>query len=184
MKKFVLFIGLTVLSFGAFAEKSPAIVVNKYNGGWTAILNLYNYVTYTPAELSATGVGQLDCSGGGFTACRVPNCTALPVNDGNLVVNVTDAPRLNAFMQAVNNVIIQYEAALEQQACATDKQTSSKAATVPSVYTKTLALPSKTNVKKTDTYVVRGVVTTSNENGSTMKIYIEKVNLIPALGSN
>ena len=185
MKKLVLFIGLTVLSFGAFAEKVPSVVVNKYNGGWTAILNLYNYVTYTPAELSPTGIGQLDCSGGGFSACRVPNCTHMTVNDGNVVVDVTDAAKLNAFREAVNNVIVQYETALEQQANTADKQNSnSKTAVIPNVYTKTLAMPNSANAKKTDTYVVRGVVTSSGANSSTMKIYIEKANLLPAVGSN
>lgn len=187
MKKLVLFIGLTVLSFGAFAEKVPAVVVNKYNGGWTAILNLYNYVTYTPAELSPTGIGQLDCSGGGFTACRVPNCAHLTVNDGGVATSVSESSKVNALMSAINNVIIQYETAQEQSMDATGKPNASKATSVPSVYTKTIAFPNNAGgqkAKKADTYVVRGVVTASSTNSSTMKVYIEKVNLFPAVGSN
>ena len=67
-----------MFSFDAFADKVPAVVVNKSQGGFTALLNLYNYVTYTPASLSSTGVGQLDCVGSGYTACRVPNCVSFP----------------------------------------------------------------------------------------------------------
>jgi hypothetical protein len=187
MKKLVLFIGLTVLSFGAFAEKVPAVVVNKYNGGWTAILNLYNYVTYTPAELSPTGIGQLDCSGGGFTACRVPNCAHLTVNNGNAVTTLSESGKVNALKEAINNVIIQYETAQEQSMDPATKNTANKASSVPSVYTKTIAFPNSAgslNAKKTETYVVRGVVTASDANSSSMKIYIERTSLLPSLSSN
>lgn len=187
MKKLVLFIGLTVLSFGAFAEKVPAIVVNKYNGGWTAIINLYNYVTYTPAELSPSGVGQLDCSGGGFTACRVPNCAHLTVNDGSMVTTVTESGKINALLTAINDVIIQYETAQELSMDGSVKQNTSKAPSVPSVYTKTIAFANNAgglNSKKAETYVVRGVVTTSDASSSSMKIYIEKTNILPSVSSN
>lgn len=187
MKKLVLFIGLTVLSFGAFADKVPAVVVNKSDGGWTAVLNLYNYVTYTPAELSPSGIGQLNCSGVGFTACRVPHCTQLAVNDGSGVTTVSEYGKVNALMEAINNVIIQYETAQEQCMDATEKQNASKAATIPSVYTKTIAFPNSSGslkAKKTETYVVRGVVTASDANSSSMRIYIEKVNILPSLSSN
>ena len=187
MKKLLLFIGLTIFTFSAFAEKVPAVVVNKYNGGWTAILNLYNYVTYTPAELSATGIGQLDCSGGGFTACRVPNCTHLTVNDGGAATSISESSKVNALQTAINNVIIQYEAAQEHSMDASVKPNASKGSSIPSVYTKTIAFAnnaggSKTN--QTETYVVRGVVTASDANSSTMKIYIEKVNILPSVSSN
>ena len=187
MKKLVLFIGLTVLSFGAFAEKVPSIVVNKYNGGWTALLNMYNYVTYTPGELTGTGVGQLDCSGSGFTACRVPNCTSLTVIDGSSTTTVTDAGKINAFMVAVNNVISQYEDAQAQYMEAAAKSDGSKGVSVPSVYTKTIAMASNAgglNAQKTVTYVVRGEVTASGPNSSTMKIYIEKVNMLTPVSGN
>ena len=186
MKKLLLFIGLTVLSFGAFAEKVPSVVVNKYNGSWTAILNLYNYVTYTPAEISATGISQLDCSGGGFTACRVPNCASLNVIDGNAFISVSDASKVNAFMTAVNDVISQYETAQAQSMDPAIKPNSIKGVSVPNVYTKTIAMANHSgglNAQKTETYVVRGVVTASGTNSSTMNIYIEKVNLITPVGN-
>ena len=186
MKKLLLFIGLSVMTFGAFAEKVPSVVVNKYNGGWTAILNLYNYVNYTPAQASPSGVAQLDCSGSGFTACRVPNCTSLDVNDGNSVIHVTEAAKLTAFQQAINDVIVQYETALEQS---TVSQTNSneKGGSVPTIYTKTIAMATGSgagNGKRKETYVVRGVVKSSSANTSTMEIYIEKVDLFAIAGSN
>ena len=93
-----------------------------------------------------------------------------------------------ALMAAINNVIIQYETAQEQSTDAASKPNASKGAStsIPSVYTKTIAFPNSAggqNAKKAETYVVRGVVTASDATSSSMKIYIEKVNL-PSLSSN
>ena len=178
MKKLVLFMGLTVLSFAAFAEKVPAVIVHKQLGGLSAIFNRYNHVQYTPADQTSNGIAKLDCYGSGFTACRVPICASLPVNDGSTVVHITDAGMLNAFLSAANNVVVQYESALEQ--CVASN--NSKATTVPSVYTKTIAVANNNATTKADTYVVRGVVTSSTANASTMTIYIEKVNILSSLG--
>ena len=179
MKKTLLLIRLSILTFGAFAEKVPSVIVNKSQGGFTAIFNLYNYVSYTPAEVSANGVGHLDCTGTGFSACRIPNCNALNVNDGNTLSVVTESSKLQSFKLAINDVIQQYETALENNASAAVSG-SSKA--VPTVYTKTLAFPTKGIGKTTgkvnpETYIVRGVVTSSTANSSTMKIYIEKISV-------
>lgn len=174
------------MTFGAFAGKVPSVVVNKYNGGWMALLNLYNYVTYTPADVSPNGIGQLDCSSSGFTACRVPNCSSMNVNDGSMVCNITDASKLNAFNAAINDVIVQYETALEQSQSSPTHKGNSKAA-VPTVYSKQIVLTNSANgasLNKQEHYVVRGVVTTLSDQSSTMKIYIEKVNLTIASGSN
>lgn len=187
MKKLVLFIGLTVLSFGAFAEKVPAVVVTKSDGSWLALLNMYKYVTYTPGELTSTGIGHLDCSGGGFTTCRVPNCTSLNVIDGSSTTTVTDAGKVNALMTAVNNVISQYEAAQAQSMDPAAKNNGNKGVSVPSVYTKTIAMAGNAgglNGQKTVTYVVRGEVTASGPNSSTMRIYIEKVNMLTPANGN
>lgn len=186
MKKILFLIGLSILTFGAFAEKVPSVIVNKSQGGFTAIFNLYNYVSYTPAEASANGIGHLDCSGTGFSACRIPNCSALNVNNGNIVTVETESSKLNAFAMAINDVIQQYETALENNAAAIASGNSPKA--VPTTYTKTVAFTSKGSGKlgktKTESYVVRGVVKTSANNTSTMTIYIEKVNLLSVGGGN
>ena len=175
------------MTFGAFAEKVPSVIVNKSNGGWTALLNLYNYVTFTPAELSASGVGQLDCTGSGFTTCRVPNCVSLPVNNGNAVTNITDAGKLASFQLAINEVIEKFEKAQVQAQAQQQSGSGAKAGAIPTTYTKSLAFASNSNhygKNAQETYVVRGVVTSNNENSSTMRIYIEKVNLLSIAGSN
>ena len=186
MKNFLLLIGLTVFTFSAFAEKVPTVVVNKQQGGVTALLNLYNHVNYTPPELTATGIGQLDCYGSGFIACRVPNNVHLMVNEGNTVSPVSETSKVNALLSAVNDVIIQYETALEQNMESAIKPNASKGSSVPNVYTKTIAIGKSggANVNKPETYVVRGVVTSSSANSSSMKIYIEKVNILSTLSNN
>ena len=186
MKKILFLIGLSILTFGAFAEKVPTVIVNKSQGGFTAIFNLYNYVSYTPAEVSANGVGHLDCSGTGFSACRIPNCNALNVNDDNSVFVVRESSKINAFVIAMNDVIQQYETALENNAAAIASGAPAKA--IPMTYTKTLAFTNKGIGKhgktQTETFVVRGVVKNSSKNTSTMTIYIEKTNFLPVVGGN
>lgn len=186
MKKILLFIGLSMFSFGAFAEKVPTVIVNKSQGGVTAILNLYNYVSYTPAELTQTGIAQLDCAGSGFTSCRVPNCGSMTVNNGNVAYQVTESSKLDAFMLGINDVISQYETAQDAHNQSATASGGAKGG-VPVTYTKTIAFPNSAkgaNKTKMETFVVRGVVTSSTNNSSTMKIYIEKVNILPSSGTN
>lgn len=184
MKKFLLLIGLSVLSFATFAEKVPSVVITKQGGGLPALLNLYNYVTFTPAELTSTGVAELCCRGSGFSACRVPNCSVHPVNVGTSVEYVTSYDKVNAFNQAINDIILQYEVAMEENENAIQAGGSPKA--LPSVFTKTIAFSSTGNEasmrKHPDTYVVRGVVTKVKGKDSTMKIYIEKTNIFSVVG--
>lgn len=183
MKKILLFIGLSMFTFGAFAEKVPSVIVHKSQGGVTAILNLYNYVSYTPAELTPTGVGELDCSGSGFTACRVPNCGSVTVNEGNSTNIVSDQSELNAFLAGINDVISQYESAQNQNSSTGVNIRSN----IPSTYSKKIAFSKTTKGStrpKMETYVVKGVVTSSTNNSSIMKIYIEKVNILPTHGTN
>ncbi len=180
MKKILFLIGLSVLTFGAFAEKVPSVVVTKSQGGITAIFNLYNYVSYSPGEVNSDGIGHLDCSGSGFSACRVPNCNALNVNNGNTVSIETESGKLYSFKQAINDVIQQYETALENNSAAVAAGKPAKA--IPTTYTKTIAFLTKSSGKlgkqKTETYVVRGVVKNATANTSTMTIYIERTTLL------
>ena len=186
MKKILLFIGLSIFSFSVFAGKVPSVIVNKSNGGLTAIINMYNYVNYTPPELTTTGVGQLDCNGYGFISCRIPTCSSMPVNVGNSVVQINDAARLQAFQTAINDVLSQYETA-QANYSNSSANGQPKGPAIPTVYTKTVAMNSSPaqvgNKKKVDTYVVRGVVTASTATTSTMKIYIEKVDLNMVFGN-
>ena len=184
MKKFFLLIGLSVLSFATFAEKVPSVIVNKQQGGLSAIINMYNYVTYTPAELTSSGIAELDCRGSGYTFCRVPNCSPCPVNNGNTVNIASDPVLLESFKNAFNDVIMQHETAVDN-ANATPVGQAPKS--VPTVFTKTIAInnPAKGSGqnKRPDTYVVRGVVTSDNGGNTTMKIYIEKANIFSIAGN-
>ena len=94
----------------------------------------------------------------------------------------TESGKLNSFRQAINDVIQQYEVALENHAAAVAAGTHTKA--VPKIYTKTIATTSKSSGKlgkqKGEIYVVRGVVNKQTDNASTMTIYIEKTNLLYA----
>lgn len=185
MKKFFLLIGLSILSFASFAEKVPAVIVNKSQGGFTAVLNMYNYVSYTPPEATSNGIGRLDCSGNGFSPCRVPNSGISTVNVGNSTITVSDPAKLNAFKTAINDVIAMYENAVVNNTNQNTVTNSHKI--VPNSYTKTIAInnASKGGKKaKTETFVVRGVVSSHNGNNSTMKIYIEQTNLLSIGGGN
>ena len=187
MKKILLFIGLSIFSLSLFAGKVPSVIVNKSNGGLTAIINMYNYVNYTPPELTTTGIGQLDCNGYGFISCRIPTCVSMPVNIGNAVVQINDAARLQAFQTAINDVLSQYETAQENYSQNASANGQPKSGAIPSVYTKTIAMNASAaqmgKKSKVDTYVVRGVVTASTATTSTMKIYIEKVDLNMVFGN-
>ena len=112
----------------------------------------------------------------------------MDVNSGNSVLHITEAGKLASFQQAINDVIVQYETAVEQSQSASASNNSSKGLSVPTTYSKTIALStgssSSASGKKKETYVVRGVVTESNATSSTMKIYIEKVDLFAVAGSN
>ena len=178
MKKFFLLIGLSILSFASFAEKVPAVIVNKSQGGFTAILNMYNYVSYTPPEATANGIGHLDCSGNGFSPCRVPSCGTSTVNVGNSTITVSDPAKLNAFKTAINDVISMYENAVVN--CTDQNRVTSFPKAIPNMYTKTIAINNTKGGKKAkpETFVVRGVVSSPNGNSSTMKIYIEQANLL------
>lgn len=176
MKKFFLIIGMSVFSLALFAEGIPAVTVSKSQGGWTAILNMYNYVTYTPAEVSANGVAQLTCVGNGFSFCRVPNCSTLNVNDGQTVVHVSDQTRISSFVNAMNNVLEQMEEEENEAALSGNKNvrlsdSKSKKIAFPN--------PSARGKLKQDTYVVKAVRTglQTQDGMGTVNVYIDKVNL-------
>ena len=71
MKRFLIFVSLISLVMGMTAREYPNVIVRKHNGGFWAIFNLYNDIVYTPAD-GEGGFAELDCSGNGFSFCRVP----------------------------------------------------------------------------------------------------------------
>lgn len=179
MKKFFLIIGLSVFSLATFAEGIPSVSVNKSQGGWTAILNMYNYVSYTPAESSPDGIAQLNCSGNGFSFCRIPNCTSISVNDGSEMKEITDVSKVNTLISAVNSVIDRL--AENNSDTETEANTARRTSTSQYVKTKKVAFsnPSAKNRAKCDTYVVKGVSSNNRSaDAQTVTIYIDKVDLL------
>ena len=114
MKKlFVLLtLGIALLSFTAQATgRYPDIVVNKHDGGWSALLNLYNEVVYTPSEVDGIA-GTLECSGLGYSACRAPRINALGARMNTLQVPNTAIE--GKLMDAVNELIANSETAVQR----------------------------------------------------------------------
>ncbi len=73
MKKLLLVVSVCLVGFNLYAGGGrPFLIIHKSNGGWWAWLNLYNEITYTPS-LSDSEPARLECSGAGFSACRVSN---------------------------------------------------------------------------------------------------------------
>ncbi len=177
MKKIFLFIGLSILSFNIFAEGVPSVSVNKSQGGWTAILNLYNYVTFTPAELTDNGIAQLNCQGSGYSWCRVPNCSTMPASNGVSRIDVTEQAKVNMLANAINQILEQIEN--DDNANATAISTH-RVDNTRKTYTKKLAIKSSENRGRVncDSYVVKAV---RNNNprigGETIDIFVDKVNL-------
>lgn len=93
------------------APRYPDIIVNKHDGGWSALLNLYNDVVYTPSE-GGDFVGTLDCSGLGYSACRVPRVNAL--GSHLLTLQVPNTAIESKLMDVVNDLIATSEKAAER----------------------------------------------------------------------
>lgn len=113
MKRFFLLIGLSILTFSLWAEGLPSIIIHKTNGGEWAWLNLYNDIYYTPS--TEPGVpARLDCTGRGYSACRVPRDNNLQATNALRPTEFTEtsvAEQL-AIANAINSIIEASESAL------------------------------------------------------------------------
>ena len=164
MKKLLLLASICLIGISAsFAEGDPAVIVRKYNGGWWAWLNLYNKVEYTPSQNG--GPALLECSGKGFSFCRVPSAAfsfVLGSTNSNGSVNLT--PQVNTrIADAVNQLIEQSEDKGSKGVCS-------------GTATKKIAVQSTS--KQTDSYVVKGKWSYNRYGEGTMNIYIDKVNFL------
>lgn len=115
MKKIFLLLGLSMLTICTWAKEVPSVIVHKANGAYWAWLNLYNEILYTPAGEDGTPA-RLDCTGSGFSACRVPN-----VNNLNYSTTQADNRRKTpttaeqqAFANAINEILAYSEQMGEQ----------------------------------------------------------------------
>ncbi len=178
MKKHLLLIGLSILTLGVFAEGVPTVSVSKSQGGWTAVLNLYNYVNYTPAELTDNGIGQLTCQGSGFTWCRIPNCSTLTVNDATNRVAVTDQTKLNMFSDVINEILEHFEN--EELTDESNNGDNRQRAQIVTSYSKKLSMKNSSTRGKSlfDSYVIKGIrkINTST-NEEKIDIFVDKVSL-------
>lgn len=84
MKKLLFILSVCSIGFGAYAEgDKPIVIIHKTNGGYWAWLNLYNDILYTPS-LDELTPATLDCSGAGWSACRVPRQSTYTMNCAGL----------------------------------------------------------------------------------------------------
>ena len=97
MKKLLLILSVCLMGVSLYAEgDQPLVIVHKSNGGYWAWLNLYNDIMYVPSE-DGIQPAMLECSGAGFSSCRVPRQTILhanyPTHPNNVDLNgmITDA---------------------------------------------------------------------------------------------
>lgn len=103
MKKIFLSICLCMATFALIADV-PKIIVNKANGGPSAIFNRYNYVTYTPSDGSTYIMGTLDCTGNGYTKCRVPRGSDLMLTNPNYG-RISNVNINGTLVNAINDLI-------------------------------------------------------------------------------
>jgi len=103
MKKIFLLMSALVMAFSLSAKKLPNVIVHKSNGGWLAWLNLYDEINYTPGS-DESAPATLDCSGAGWSFCRVPYVSLGELRSiSNTNVNTMAAN--NAFCNAINQII-------------------------------------------------------------------------------
>lgn len=95
MKKFALLLLIAVMLVPAFNRtvkaESPVytLTVNKCNGGFLSLINLYGNVTYSEVYDAGNNCinGVMNCYGQGYTRCRVPSDAG---NYNNSLVPTTD----------------------------------------------------------------------------------------------
>ncbi|MBO7446610.1 MAG: hypothetical protein J6T86_09415 [Bacteroidales bacterium] len=159
MKKVLIFVSLIAMALGMTARDYPDVIVRKHNGGFWAIFNLYNDVEYTPAD-GEGGLAELDCSGNGFTFCRVP---MLAVGGGS---SREDAAESRALTNAVNQMI-EYS----------ENQSPEQTRFSNNVHTITVAIPATAN-RAPLYYQVKGVWGFEANGDCVMKISIQDVSEI------
>ena len=103
MKRFFLFLATFAMVFSLSAKQQPFVIVHKSNGGYLAWLNLYNDITYTPSS-DETVPATLDCSGAGWSFCRVPHVSMGEFRSiSSTTANVVAAN--DAFANTINEII-------------------------------------------------------------------------------
>jgi len=159
MKKILIFVSIFSMVLGLSARQYPDVIVRKHNGGFWAIFNLYNDIEYTPAD-GEGGFAELDCSGNGFSFCRVPMLATGGAS------NRIDESETRAITNAVNQVI-QYS----------ENLSADQTRFANNTYTLTVAVPGSAN-RRPAYYQVKGVWSYENNGDCIMKITINDVSNI------
>lgn len=158
MKRVLLLFGALFLACSVWAKGDlPTIIIHKSDGGPWAFLNLYNDILYTPAQ-DETHPATLDCTGSGYSACRVPRNNALSMYTSNIIGNPTVSP---VFADAINQ-IIEISEREASNGCTRGSQS------------KKIAIQAG---RGTETYAVKGSWQYDSRGGCTMYIYVTPIAL-------
>lgn len=163
MKKLLLILSVCLMGLSVYAEgDKPIVIIHKSNGGYWAWLNLYNDIMYIPSE-DGIQPAMLECTGAGFSACRVPRQNSFMVvnnpghqNGINFDSMITDA---------INEIIAKSE---ENGTRGSLQGTASKQ----------IAVRNNTRGGGFKTYVVKGVWKYNAYGEGTMNIYLERSDVL------
>ncbi|MBP5205590.1 MAG: hypothetical protein J6Z44_02225 [Bacteroidales bacterium] len=115
MKRIFLLFAACLMAFSLSAKKQPYVIVHKSNGGYLAWLNLYDDINYTPSN-DETVPATLDCSGAGWSFCRVPHVSMgefRAISDSRVNIEAAN----NASTSAINQIIEYSERNSRDGAC-------------------------------------------------------------------
>lgn len=159
MRKLLFILSLCLIGFSVYAEgDKPIVVIHKSNGGYWAWLNLYNDILYTP-ELDENTPATLECTGAGWSACRVPRQSTYTMTQ----INTSGIDISLLVNDAINEIIEKSEDRTRgvQQGSAS----------------KTIAVRNNSR-NNMDTYIVRGTWRYNAYGEGILKIYLTKSNLL------
>ncbi|MBQ6070409.1 MAG: hypothetical protein IKQ75_00530 [Bacteroidales bacterium] len=158
MKRVLLLFGAMFLACSVWATgELPTIIIHKSNGGPWAFLNLYNDILYTPAQ-DEEHPATLDCTGSGYSSCRVPRNNALSLCSQGAIGN----PNLSPMFADVINQIIEISEREASNGCTRGSQS------------KKIAIQAG---RGTETYAVKGSWQYDSRGGCTMYIYVTPLSL-------
>lgn len=160
MKKLLFLLSVCLIGFSVYAEgDKPIVIIHKTNGGYWAWLNLYNDILYTPSMEENTPA-TLDCSGAGWSACRVPRQNTYTMNCAGQVPSAI-APLIS---DAINEILAKSE---ERGSRGSLRGSASK----------TIALRGNSN-NGYDTYVVQGEWKYNAYGEGTVMIYLTRSDIL------
>ncbi|MCR4680755.1 MAG: hypothetical protein K5636_03975 [Bacteroidales bacterium] len=163
MKRLLLCLCICFMGISLFAEGDrPIVIVHKSNGGYWAWLNLYNDILYHPSE-DGVEPATLDCTGAGFSACRVPRVNPFLTPGDN-----ASSPTLQRIMPAITDAINEIIEKSEERSRSGNNNGS---------YTKKIATPSNGH-SGYETFFIQGKWAYNTYGEGTLKIYINQSSIL------